>query len=269
MNIDAGIELLEAYGPTIASADQANWPRHRKVLATPFNESAMAFVWSESLRQAQGLVGYWTSGEVSKEGFASMAKNTRTLSLNVMAACGFRRSFDFKGEPELSAGGGTYSYCDALQIVLDNVIVLMLIPRQHLIYSWLPKKLKVLGKAADDFKMHMAHMLGEEKDLMERGEKGSGSLMTSLVRALDTRQTGDTGSKGLSVDDIFGIYSSSTSQDTIPRPTHLRTLCFYLRRTQRYRSRSEKNFVEQQKASKSRIGITTRSFHSSSAAVLF
>ena len=43
--------------------------------------------------------------------------------------------------------------------------------------------------------------------MMDRGEKGSGSLMTSLVRALDTHQKEDTkttGTRGLSVDEIFG-----------------------------------------------------------------
>lgn len=176
------------------------------MLATPFNESAMSFVWTESLRQSQSLIESWTKGN-NKEGFSSTAKDTRTLSLNVMAACGFRRSFDFQGSSEEVSEKGTYSYRDALQIVLDSAILLMLIPYQYLQYSWLPQKLRILGKAAADFKLHMTQMLEEEAKMMDRGEKGSGSLMTSLVRALDTRQKEDTssaGMKGLSVDEIFG-----------------------------------------------------------------
>ncbi|KAH7408317.1 cytochrome P450 [Phaeosphaeria sp. MPI-PUGE-AT-0046c] len=199
--------LLEVYGPTISTADQANWPRHRKVLATPFNEGAMSFVWDESLRQTRYLTNDWAKREGDKVGFSSVSVDTRTLSLNVMAACGFRRSFDFKSSSEEEGTKGTYSYRDSLQIVLDNVILIMLIPRRHLNYSWLPRNLRVLGKAAADFKVHMTRMLEEETSMMKRGEKGSGSLMTSFVRALDTHQKDNieaTTTKGLSVDEIFG-----------------------------------------------------------------
>jgi hypothetical protein len=167
----------------------------------------MSFVWTESLRQTQYLIEYWAKEDGVKDGFSSMSKDTRTLSLNVMAACGFRRSFDFKSSSEEVKTTGTYSYRDALQIVLDNAILIMLIPRQYLRYSWLPRKLQVLGKAAADFKLHMTRMLEEEVSMMNRGETGSGSLMTSFVRALDTHQKEDikaTGSRGLSMDEIFG-----------------------------------------------------------------
>ncbi len=201
-------EILEVYGPAIPSADQANWPRHRKVLATPFNEAAMSFVWTESLRQARGLIDFWVAKSSTPAGFSSMAKDTRTVSLNVMAACGFRRSFDFKDSSQEEQEMGRYSYRNALQIVLDNVILLLLIPQEYLRCSWLPQKLQKLGKAAADFKFHMAKMLEEETESMNRGEQGSGSLMTSFVRALDTNnRDGATsaGTKGgLSVDEIFG-----------------------------------------------------------------
>jgi hypothetical protein len=144
----------------------------------------MSFVWTESLRQTQSLIEYWAKRESNKDGFSSMSKDTRTLSLNVMAACGFRRPFDFKSSSEEVTTTGTYSYRDALQIVLDNAILIMLIPRQYLRYSWLPRNLQVLGKAAADFKLHMTCMLEEETSMMNRGQKGSGSLMTSLVEPL-------------------------------------------------------------------------------------
>jgi cytochrome P450 len=191
----------------ISTADQANWPRHRKVLAAPFNEGAMSFVWAESLRQTQYLLQYWAKEKREQDGFSSASKDTRTLSLNVMAACGFRRSFNFETSSDEITTTSTYSYRDALQIVLDNAILIMLIPRQYLRYSWLPQNMQILGKAAADFKLHMARMLEEETDMMNRGEKGSGSLMTSFVRALDTHQKEDTkstGTRGLSVDEIFG-----------------------------------------------------------------
>ena len=53
----------------------------------------------------------------------------------------------------------------------------------------------------------MIQILDEESSLLSRGGTGAGSLMTSLVRALDTRQKNDlthSPAKGLTVDEIFG-----------------------------------------------------------------
>jgi cytochrome P450 len=166
----------------------------------------MGYVWSESMRQTQQLVDAWSSS--SSPGIASVAKDTRTLSLNVLAAVGFRRSSSFRASDEaaIEKEGDMFSYRDALQIVLDNVILLMLIPYHHLGYSWLPVSLRRLGTAAADFKVHMAHMLELEIKALNRGEKGSGGLMTSFVRAMDAESKEKTGklAQGLSVDEIFG-----------------------------------------------------------------
>ncbi|KAF2870624.1 cytochrome P450 [Massariosphaeria phaeospora] len=201
-------QLLEVYGPCISTADNANWARHRKVLAAPFNENIMNFVWNESLRQTRQMIEYWTTSESTRSFIPSVAQDTRTLSLNVLAATGFRRSVDFQGSSSgaVETEAGTFSYRDALQIVLDNVILLMVVPPRYLTNSWLPKSLLRLGKAAADFKMHMVRMLDEETSSLNRGEKGAGGIMTSFVRALDAhnKDDGSRGPKGMSVEEIFG-----------------------------------------------------------------
>ncbi|KAF2653148.1 putative cytochrome P450 monooxygenase [Lophiostoma macrostomum CBS 122681] len=199
-------KLLEVYGPCISTADATNWPRHRKILAAPFNEAAMGYVWSETLSQTKQLVAAWTSS--SPAGIASVAKDTRTLSLNVLAAVGFRRSFSFRtsDQTEAEKESGMLSYRDALQLVLDNAILLMLVPYRHLVHSWLPISLRKIGRAVADFRDHMAQMLEAETKSLNLGEKGSGSLMTSFIRALDvqSKETNSTSVQGLSVDEIFG-----------------------------------------------------------------
>jgi cytochrome P450 len=152
------------------------------------------------------MIQAWSS--TSSAGIPSIAKDTRTLSLNVLAAIGFRRSFQFRSSDDSAAvrESGMFTYRDALQIVLDNSILLMLIPRRHLTYSWMPEALQRIGLAASDFKKHMVQMLEEETKLLNQGEKGGGSLMTSFLRALDAKDkdTGSNAPQGLSVDEIFG-----------------------------------------------------------------
>ncbi|TGO70367.1 hypothetical protein BOTNAR_0001g00420 [Botryotinia narcissicola] len=198
------------YGPCISTANWTNWPRHRKVLAAPFNENIMKFVWQESLMQAKEILETWNQRSASQE--ISTAKDMRTLSLNVLAATGFRKSYQFRS----SAQAGTDeagSYRDALQNVLDNVILIMFIPFRYLCLPIMSKSWRLVGKAATDFKVYMEDMLDEESTLLKEGKVGSGTLMTSFVGALGvhqkedmvtSRQTAQSPSKGLAVEEIFG-----------------------------------------------------------------
>ncbi|KAJ8071711.1 hypothetical protein OCU04_002027 [Sclerotinia nivalis] len=128
--------LLEVYGPCISTASWTDWPRHRKVLATPFNENIMKFVWQESLKQAREMLEIWTQSSNAQE--ISTAKDTRTLSLNVLAATGFRKSYQFRGSGQ-AGNDEAGSYRDALQTVLDNVILIMIIPFRYLKLQFMPK----------------------------------------------------------------------------------------------------------------------------------
>jgi hypothetical protein len=174
-------------------------------LAAPFNESVMKFVWSESLSQAKQMIGAWLQADTVIESFA---KDTRTLSLNVIAATGFRKSFSFQSANDgVEKVDATPSYRDALSTVLDNAIILMLVPYRYLSLPFLPKSFQKVGAAGAEFKQHMERMLEEESAAIERGETGAGSLMTSFVRALNTsddKKESGRPPKGLSVDEIYG-----------------------------------------------------------------
>jgi cytochrome P450 len=185
----------------VSTANPDEWGRQRKVLAAPFqNESIMGYVWDESISQAQQMVEAWTK----KDAVIRVAKDTRTLSLNVLAAIGFRKSFNFESSASEDSGSANenFSYRDALQMVLDNAILVMVVGRKHLLYSWLPAWIRRIGKGADDFQKHMEKMLDDEMASLNRGEKGTGTIMTNFVRALDQHQRDDT--KGMSAEEVFG-----------------------------------------------------------------
>ena len=170
----------------------------------------MRFVWDESINQAREMLQSWTVCAESRT--TSVAKDTRTLSLNVLAATGFRRSYKFRSSSQPGTDEAR-TYRDALQTVLDNAILLMLVPPRLLLLPLPPKSWKGLGNAAAEFKQYMIDMLKEETSLLEQGSSGTGSLMTSFVRALNTHQkeeataknhVGQSPSRGLTVDEIFG-----------------------------------------------------------------
>jgi cytochrome P450 len=174
----------------------------------------MSFVWDESLRQAAAMLQSWTTPSQSAEGISSVQKDIRTLSLNVLAATGFRKSYDFRGSADTAAQDEAGSYRDALQTVLDNAILIMILPYRYLQGSLVPKKLVRVGNAARSFKKHMVQMLDDETSALRDNKPDSGSLMSSFVRALDTHERevvahpnlkgSKDGKRGLSIDEIFG-----------------------------------------------------------------
>lgn len=54
-------QMPELLKPSVSSAFGADWQRHRRITAPPFNESNMKIVWQESLTQASGLTQWWIS----------------------------------------------------------------------------------------------------------------------------------------------------------------------------------------------------------------
>ncbi|KAI5928377.1 cytochrome P450 [Camillea tinctor] len=88
----------------------------------------------------------------AKTGIPSVQKDTRTLSLNVLASTSFRKSYDFYGPADLTAND-VGSYRDFLQTVLDNIILLMLALRRFLTGCFVPKGWTRIGAAAAIFKM--------------------------------------------------------------------------------------------------------------------
>ncbi|KAL4962315.1 cytochrome P450 [Aspergillus stella-maris] len=114
--------------------------------------------------------------------------------LNVLAATSFRKSYYCNN---------TKSYRDALQTVLDNLILLM-----H------------VAHAAAAFRQHIEQMVGDELAALNGGCFSAGSLMSSFVRALGVNQKkkakGQELLKDLSMDKIFRniFVTNFTSHDT-------------------------------------------------------
>ncbi|KAK3990476.1 cytochrome P450 [Cladorrhinum sp. PSN332] len=214
--------LLEVFGPSLSTAGSEDWPRHRKVLAAPFmNESIMSLVWDESIRQAGAMVKSWTGA--GRDGVVSIQKDTRTLSLNVLASIALRKSFSFHGSSDPAQDGGVVTeaniYRDSLQTVLDNIILLMLVPYRFLSNRWMPKSWQKVGRASLAFQNYMKTTIERETELVT-GTQGkptsSAGLLTGFVHALEThkREAAAAASKpqqhgekrGMSMDEVMGNF---------------------------------------------------------------
>lgn len=131
------LHLVDIYGPNISSVVGAEWKRHRRVTASPFNERNNRLVWDEALRQA-GQVGACWSGQGAK-GFNTTAEDTVAVSLNILATAALGESWDFRPAGEAAGDGSSSadstdskaaaSYRESLHVLLGSVRTLVVTPK--------------------------------------------------------------------------------------------------------------------------------------------
>ncbi|KAF2688987.1 cytochrome P450 monooxygenase-like protein [Lentithecium fluviatile CBS 122367] len=174
------LAMLDVFGPNLSTTNGADWQRQRKCTAASFNEQSNGLVWTESLRQGQQLLAYWKKGDKNKS--STMAQDARTLTLDVLVHAAFGKSFDFYGAREKKTTSRPLSYRDALAIILENAIPILIVGPENLKrLSFIPG-LARLGDAALQFKKYMSDMFDENAEKAQDGT-ARGNLITSLVRA--------------------------------------------------------------------------------------
>lgn len=143
-----------------------------------------------------------------QSGTIGIARDTRTLSLDVLAAIGFRKSYKFRASTEPGPDEAR-NYRESLMLTLDNALFMMLVPPKLLTMPFVPKTWARIGQATNDFRRYMMDMLNEERQLLDAGKPGTGNLMSSLVRASKDEQMKKSknitdNSNGLTVNEILG-----------------------------------------------------------------
>lgn len=160
----------------------------RKLIASCFNDPAFELVWNESVVQGTDMARYWGD----KSSVETIAEDTRTLSLNVMARAGFGKSVQFLGHHDRKddqADETTMSYKEALQTILENGVVIMILGTKFLAKPWLPRWLRRLHYACTSFQGYMTDMFEQEKQASAEAKSSDRNLMTSLVRASQQEAT--------------------------------------------------------------------------------
>ena len=156
------------------------------------------------------MLQHWSSqGSVR-----SLAKDTRTFSLNVLSKAAFGKSSSFKGyldgDSPMSDADLADDWQHALRTILQNCCWLLALGRGILSRTWLlPGSLKTLSHATQVFQRYMTDLYDEETQSIARGErpKGAGNLMTSLIHASIPKQhqhDSMTSSKLLTESEVYG-----------------------------------------------------------------
>ncbi|KAH6670774.1 cytochrome P450 monooxygenase-like protein [Halenospora varia] len=199
------LESVDLFGKSLASVDGADWQRHRRITAPPFNERNSGLVWCESMRQAVQMLQYWTSHDKK-----SIPHDTARLALHVLTGAGFGMTYQFRGSLDVPGKGFRFTYRDALDIAMSDVILLMVVPK--IVYSLpsgcLPEKLGKYKAAVDEFKRYLVDMVDAAKARAVLGEPAHPDLLNTLVQksqeADQDLKSEAQGKNGLSDEEIYG-----------------------------------------------------------------
>ena len=146
--------------------------------------------------------------EQGASGTRETMADTATLALHVLTSVGFGLSYPFHHGVRDLSDGHSMTYRDALALCLSNIITFAIFPKKVLSLSFLPKKLRTLGVATQEFQKYMEEMLTHERNMMTKREHGTGNLMGSLVRASEeakkSSDSKDSTRLGLTDEEIFG-----------------------------------------------------------------
>ncbi|KAL2273597.1 hypothetical protein FJTKL_04194 [Diaporthe vaccinii] len=183
-------EMPQLLTPSVTSAFGAEWQRHRRITAPPFNESNMKIVWQESLTQAAGLSQWWISH--GEKGLRSSCSDTMTLALNVLAAAGLGYSWKYVpvGQDSEAADEFSARYRDNLALLLTSIRLLSMTPKW--MYELSPDRVKYLPKlfrdhvlAAQAFKKQMRQLVEERKVEVAAGRANENIFLNAMIAKSD------------------------------------------------------------------------------------
>ena len=185
--------VLNIYGKNLATTEGKEWMKHRKVAGVTFTEKNHELVWVEALKEASQMLEYWLHR--ARKPIRTLAQDTQTFSLNVLAAALFDQSYPFESREESEArekaGGGStkdvaFGYRDSIATILHTIVPIMVFGEKKLRDSWwLPRGWRKAGHAVSDFRIYITQLINEERDLLAQGRHGSANLVTNLVRACE------------------------------------------------------------------------------------
>jgi len=176
---------VDIFGKNVVSSEGALWRHHRKVTSPPFTERNNLLVWEESLSQAESMMAGWIAKDQKSTGTLwTVATEAMRLSLHVISRAGFgvRLYWPHEQEDAPIPEGHTMAYKEALETLLENIIVLIIFPLWALKYSPLQIH-KTTYRAYTDWGKYMREMYeGKRSEVKEGESRGGMDLMGALVK---------------------------------------------------------------------------------------
>jgi cytochrome P450 len=177
------MEVVNVYGKNLATTDDDEWQRHRKVTGMTFTEKNNELVWRESLVQSKAMLEYW----MQHQPVTTLDQDTKVFTLNVLAAALFNKSYPFEGPAEQKAStlqlDDSFKYRNSVAKIISNIIPIFVFGAKGLEAWWTPRSWKVAAEAVSTFRSYITNLINEERHANSRGIQKNQHLVAALVRA--------------------------------------------------------------------------------------
>ena len=196
---------MDVFGPTVNTCEGNDWQRHRRITAPAFNERTSTLAWNESLYQAKDMLEVWHG--LGRKGTYDTVGDTALLTLHVLSFAGFGQKHPFQAGVQNLRPGFSMTYRDSLQIILRNILPLAIFRQKLLRLALLPRKIRMIGEAAQVFKRYMEEMVDKERHRIAQHDSGVGNLLSALVKASNAQTEAsdpDAFAQGLTDQEILG-----------------------------------------------------------------
>ncbi|CAG8954816.1 hypothetical protein HYFRA_00004742 [Hymenoscyphus fraxineus] len=179
--------VLNVYGKNLSTTDDQEWQQHRKMTAVTFTEKNNEIVWEQSLKQAIGMLDYWTKR--AELPIRSIDKDTKVFTLNVLAAALFNKVYDFESQTEAKTekevGDTSHQYRESLSTILSSIILIFIFGEEGLKKWWVPDSWKEAATAMASFRSYIHALMNEERGFLKEGKDNNKHLVARLVRACE------------------------------------------------------------------------------------
>jgi cytochrome P450 len=190
---------FDIFGKNVFTSNGTNWQRHRRITTTPFNEKINTLVWKEAFIQAGSMLQFWSAA--GKEGLTCTAQDIGTLTLHVITATAFGKSYPFDGGLQILPKGHMISYRDSIKLILTNLVGAIVVTKFPIPEILLPSNWLKLKHSVVEFKQYMAEILAEERTSLSRDH--TENLLGAFSRASEAAMQ-EKSREGLNDSEIFG-----------------------------------------------------------------
>lgn len=178
------LEILEPYGPNVATAEGQTYRFHVRITAPPFGDmsGASELVWNETLDQSRRLSEAW-SQEIPRE----LQMDVNSLTLAVISRAGFGERLNWTsntGEDKDVPKGYKMSFLKALSDTTSMMVFILLFP------GWLLNMtpLRQAHVAHSQLDKYLRDMIRKEKksieeDVEHESSNAKGNLLTAIMRS--------------------------------------------------------------------------------------
>ncbi|EPE28221.1 Cytochrome P450 [Glarea lozoyensis ATCC 20868] len=187
--------VLNVYGKNLSTTDDQEWQQHRKMTGVTFTEKNNEVVWIQSVKQATGMLEYWSQKE--EQPIRSTHDDTKVFTLNVLAAALFNNVYHFEGfaeaKKENHKDDPSYQYRESLSTILSSIIQIFIFGEDGLKAWWTPVSWKDAANAMSTFRLYIHGLMDEERTLLRQGANVNQHLVARLVRACEDGRIADDG----------------------------------------------------------------------------